>query len=79
MDTISSIVSLSFFQQLKFEMQNEQPYTLAYVRTLHMFKGDSVPVIFACSHSLFERYISEIDQQLISVEKILPVVDTLVA
>lgn len=78
-DTISPALSLCFFQQLIFEMQNEEPYTLAYVRTLHTFKGDSIPMIFAWTQTLFDRYFLEIDQQMISVEKILPVIDTLIA
>jgi len=74
-DNLGPLVVLKFFQELILEMQNEEPYTLSYVRTLHIFKGDTIPEIFAFTIRIFEKMISE----KASTASKIPVIDTLIA
>jgi hypothetical protein len=74
--TINPVLSMRYFQELISEMQNEEPYTLSYVRTLHMFKDDSIPAIFTWTLDLFQAYIENIETEHL---KIVPVIDTLIS
>lgn len=46
-------IAMKVFHEMISEMQNEEPYTLSYVRILSMFRAESVPMIFEWTTQLF--------------------------
>ena len=60
-------------------MLNEEPWTLAYVKTLNMFKRDCIPIIFNWTSLMFRHYLSEIRGDTISVDSIISVIETMIS
>lgn len=77
--SIGLIDVMDFFCQLISELQNEEPHTLSYIRTLHMFKGESIVTIFQWTLDLFISSIECLYENKVTIEEILKIVDTMSA
>lgn len=68
---------MHYFKLLIEEMQSDEPNTLSYMHTLHMFKTESLLDIFRWLNKMFTDCIQTIETENFELDALMAIVDTL--